>query len=65
MADAADIANNFIDAMLEHSLQSRRRYQGLSATHCSDCDEEIPQARRDAIPGVERCVYCQELKERR
>jgi RNA polymerase-binding transcription factor DksA len=26
---------------------------------CEDCDAEIPQARREALPGVRRCVACQ------
>jgi phage/conjugal plasmid C-4 type zinc finger TraR family protein len=27
--------------------------------HCVNCDEEIPLARRKAVPGTERCVVCQ------
>lgn len=30
-----------------------------SATHCIDCDDPIPQARRDAAPGCDRCIDCQ------
>lgn len=36
---------------------------GPSATHCADCDVEIPAARREAVPGVQFCVACQELQE--
>lgn len=25
---------------------------------CADCEEDIPQGRREAIPGVEYCVTC-------
>ncbi len=32
-------------------------------THCTDCDNEIPEARR-ALGGVTRCVPCQSLFER-
>lgn len=30
-----------------------------SLSHCMDCGEEIPEARRNAIAGVTRCIYCQ------
>ena len=36
-----------------------------SAEFCVECGEEIPKARREAIPGVQRCIYCKELTERR
>jgi phage/conjugal plasmid C-4 type zinc finger TraR family protein len=32
---------------------------GESARHCDECGEPIPQKRRDALPGVRRCVACQ------
>jgi len=28
-------------------------------THCEECEEPIPEARRNAIPGVRLCVSCQ------
>ena len=34
-----------------------------SAKECVECGDEIPEARRLAIPGVQSCVYCQELSE--
>lgn len=41
--------------------QAAARRSGLraSATHCAECDEVIPQARRDAQPGVQLCIECQ------
>lgn len=30
-----------------------------SARFCTICEEEIPQKRRDYIPGVQLCVRCQ------
>jgi phage/conjugal plasmid C-4 type zinc finger TraR family protein len=30
---------------------------------CIDCGEEIPEARRRAVPGCRRCVDCQSLHE--
>jgi phage/conjugal plasmid C-4 type zinc finger TraR family protein len=34
-----------------------------SAKECVECGDEIPEARRLAIPGVQSCIYCQELNE--
>ena len=34
--------------------------QGESATHCRECAEPIPGARREALPGVQLCVKCQQ-----
>lgn len=36
----------------------------VSAEFCAECDEPIPQARRDAIPGVQRCVSCQSGRDK-
>ncbi len=33
--------------------------KGESLTHCEECEAEIPQARREAVPGVRLCVDCQ------
>lgn len=34
--------------------------QGPSATHCKECGEPIPEARRIALVGVQLCVVCQQ-----
>jgi phage/conjugal plasmid C-4 type zinc finger TraR family protein len=36
-----------------------------SAFYCANCDEPIPQARREAEPGCTLCVACQAELERR
>ncbi|MFC3608673.1 DksA/TraR family C4-type zinc finger protein [Stutzerimonas tarimensis] len=33
--------------------------QGESLTHCEACEAAIPEARRQAVPGVRLCVACQ------
>ncbi|WP_017937081.1 DksA/TraR family C4-type zinc finger protein [Zestomonas thermotolerans] len=33
--------------------------RGESLSHCAECDAPIPEARRQAIPGVRLCVACQ------
>jgi phage/conjugal plasmid C-4 type zinc finger TraR family protein len=39
-------------------MKARRMPVGDSSSHCAECEEEIPQARRIAIPGVKLCVEC-------
>ena len=34
-----------------------------SRTHCIECQDPIPQARRDAIPGVILCLECQQERD--
>ncbi len=50
-----------IDASINDAVeQARERMpKGDSLTHCEECDVEIPQARREAVPGVRLCVHCQ------
>ncbi len=50
-----------IDASVEDAVaRARSRIpRGESARLCEDCGEEIPEARRVAVPGVRRCVACQ------
>lgn len=33
---------------------------GAGRSHCLDCGEAIPAARREALPGAVRCLDCQE-----
>jgi phage/conjugal plasmid C-4 type zinc finger TraR family protein len=40
-----------------------RLIAGAGATHCDDCGEPIPEARRAALPSVRRCVACQSAQE--
>ncbi len=39
-------------------LQARRTPVGDSLSHCAECDEPIPEARRAALPGVKLCIDC-------
>jgi phage/conjugal plasmid C-4 type zinc finger TraR family protein len=35
-----------------------------SLEFCDACGEDIPLARREAVPGVTMCIYCQAKSER-
>ncbi|MBZ4023964.1 hypothetical protein CKO11_16050 [Rhodobacter sp. TJ_12] len=55
-----------IDASIADELkrmQARPQPVGESARECVDCGEEIPQARRDALPGVKLCRDCAEARD--
>ena len=39
-------------------LKARKVPVGDSLTHCAECEEQIPEARRIAIPGVKICIEC-------
>lgn len=58
--DIADDADIRIEQTLETALAQIPRYTGISATECEECSEEIPEGRRQAIPGVQLCVGCAE-----
>ena len=50
-----------IDSSIEDAIARARSQlpKGQSLTHCEECDAAIPEARRQAIPGVHLCVACQ------
>lgn len=50
-----------IDATIEDAVSRARDqlHRGPSLTHCEACDNAIPEARREAVPGVRLCVNCQ------
>lgn len=39
--------------------------QGPGTEECVECGDDIPKARRDALPGVTRCVDCQAGRDQR
>lgn len=41
------------------SAARARMPSGESERWCVECGEEIPSKRREALPGVKRCVECQ------
>lgn len=38
--------------------------RGEGAQDCVECGEEIPKARREALPGAATCVACQAGRDR-
>ena len=56
-----------IDASVEDAVEQARRKipHGESLSHCESCGEPIPEARREALPGVRLCVECQQDLDQR
>ena len=62
--DEVDCAQQNEDRLLKITINNRRQFGGTNETgECIDCGEIIPEARRKAVPGCERCVNCQEIYE--
>jgi phage/conjugal plasmid C-4 type zinc finger TraR family protein len=55
-----------IDASVEDAVERARSKlpRGESARTCRECGAAIPEARREAIPGVRLCVACQDEADR-
>ena len=51
-----------IDAGVADEVQRARSHlgRGRSLRACEECGASIPEARRRAVPGVRRCIGCQE-----
>lgn len=59
--DAAQKASARMD---DQAIEAHRRRMAAQAAtparaNCVECGEEIPEERREAYPGVERCTSCQ------
>ncbi|MDH8394253.1 TraR/DksA family transcriptional regulator [Klebsiella pneumoniae] len=64
-AEIIDQANELAERRLEMTIQNMRiNHNAVSATHCRDCGEEIPE-RRELVAGCQRCADCQEEEELR
>lgn len=50
--------NKVRDALAKQALEP-------SLEECEECGDEIPEARRIAVPGCKLCIYCKEKSERR
>ena len=54
-----------IDATVKDGISRARSRlpQGPSLSHCVKCGSEIPEARRQAVPGVRLCLPCQDEQD--
>lgn len=65
MTDIIDRAAENEAVFLAEALHKARKpvENAVSAEFCEDCTDPIPEARRQAVPGCTRCVWCQEYFE--
>lgn len=63
MTDIFDRAQEREEEMRQDALANQARHAQLTASEsalvCGMCDETIPEARRQAVPGVQTCIECQ------
>lgn len=71
MMDFYDRASAREEEWLGDALRDQQRRAGLfgktvadSAHDCEDCDCPIPEKRRLAVPGVQACIDCQNIRDR-
>ncbi|HDZ1552027.1 TPA: TraR/DksA family transcriptional regulator [Klebsiella pneumoniae] len=66
MPEIIDQANELAELRREAAIaKCRINHNAVSATHCRDCGEEIPERRRELVAGCQRCADCQEEFEER
>jgi len=66
MADFADDASAVEELQREAALSAHRiNRDAVSATHCSECGDDISELRRVKVPGCQRCSSCQQDSELR
>ena len=55
-----------IDATVKDGIKRARSKlrSGPGLAQCEECEAEIPEARRRAVPGVRLCVACQDAHDR-
>ena len=55
-----------IDATVEDAIKHARDQlpKGESLRQCEECDADIPEARRAAVPGVRLCITCQSERDK-
>lgn len=64
MADWIDESQEYQLKILQAQItQATRTQPSPSAFSCVDCDTPIAEPRRKIIPGVQRCIECQEIEE--
>ena len=63
--DSDGAVQDQIDSTIDDAVARARRElpRGESNKFCDECGEPIPEARRQAIPGVRYCVKCQQEKD--
>ena len=64
MKDQIDRANELAEKEREFALAKMlQKPTACSRLYCEDCDEPIPEKRRQTVQGCTRCIDCQTIYE--
>ncbi|WP_213780909.1 TraR/DksA family transcriptional regulator [Enterobacter hormaechei] len=59
-AEIIDQANELTQQRIDMAIAAHRlNRNAVSAEHCAECGEDIPEPRRAAVPGCQTCASCQ------
>lgn len=65
-AEIIDQANEPAQQRIDMAIAAHRiNRNAVSADHCAECGEDIPEPRRAAVPGCQTCAECQSVIELR
>lgn len=63
-----EAVNDQIETSIAEALARRRAQAAARAVEsladCADCGDPIPEARRQALPGVTLCVACAQARDK-
>jgi len=60
------VLEQIADTITDGILTARARLpSGEGSEHCVECGEDIPEARRKALPGARTCLACQAGRDSR
>lgn len=63
-AEIIDQANELAQQRIDMAIAAHRiDRNAVSAEHCAECGEDIPEPRRAAVPGCQTCAECQGVIE--
>lgn len=58
------IQDQIDDTIKDAVLNARARLPvGEGSEYCEVCGEDIPKARREALPGIRTCIACQSKRD--
>lgn len=64
MADIADLADDINEHRLQQGLKANKdKLKPNDITDCEKCGDDIPEARKEALPSCKLCISCASLGE--
>jgi phage/conjugal plasmid C-4 type zinc finger TraR family protein len=58
------VPDQIADTVIDGVMRARAAMPtGKAETHCLECGDAIPEARRRVLPGVRTCIRCQSERD--